>query len=179
MIPAIPGVQVSPTKEPIKVLALALQAEMWLPDTNLLLGLENYEIPETTGLYIALLYGAEEIIANNNYSGVDVNGNFQEIQSAVMLHNIDIDIMSFDSSARLQKEAVLWALQSVAAQNLMEQYGMRIAAISGTFVPVQTLEETKQLNRFRISVKVNAVHTNVKSAGYFDSLQPVKLTVQP
>jgi hypothetical protein len=129
------GKLVSPQMEPIKVLALAIQQEINIPDGNVMLGLENWKIPNDTGLYLSLIYGTEQVIANNNYSAVDANGNFQEVQSAVMLHAIDVDIMSFDSSARVQKQAVLWALQSVNAQNLMEKYQMRIARMPQSFVP--------------------------------------------
>jgi hypothetical protein len=173
------GKLVSPQMEPIKVLALAIQQEINIPDGNVMLGLENWKIPNDTGLYLSLIYGTEQVIANNNYSAVDANGNFQEVQSAVMLHAIDVDIMSFDSSARVQKQAVLWALQSVNAQNLMEKYQMRIARMPQSFVPVETMEATKQLNRFRLSVMVNAVHTNVKTADFFDALQPIIPVTQP
>jgi hypothetical protein len=175
----VPGTQVSPAVEPIKVLAMALQSELALADGQIMLGLENWKIPGNTGLYVAIFYGPEQIVGNNNYNATDADGNYYEVQSAIMLHQIEVDIMSFDSSARLQKEAVLWTIQSSAAQQLMEKYQMRLARMPGAFVPVQSLEETKQLNRFRLTIAVNAVHTNVKTTSYFDSLQPVALTVQP
>lgn len=158
---------------------MILQAEMSLPDGQIMLGWENFEIPKNTGIYIALSYGPEQVVGNNNYNSVDDDGNYSEIQDAIMLHTIEIDLMSFSAEARLRKEAVLWALNSYEAQQLMEQYQMRVAWISGAFVPVTSLEETKQLNRFRLTIMVNALHRNVKTTPFYDSLQTVELTENP
>lgn len=168
-----------PQAEPIKVLAMALQAEMGLSDGQIMLGLENWRIPENTGLYIALSYGVEQVVGSVNYNSVDEQGAYSEVQDVAMLHQIDVDVMSFDSSARLRKEEVLQALQSYAAQELMEQYQMRLASTPGSFAPVQTLEQTKQLNRFQITVAVNALHHKVKATPYYDSIQDVELVENP
>lgn len=166
-----------PAVEPIKVLGMVLQQEMGLSAGQIMLGLENWAIPKNTGLYVALLYGPDTTIGNTNYNSIDAQGGYTEVQSAIMLHSIDIQVMSFDSSARERKEAVLWAIQSYTAQQLMEQYQMRLAATPGSFIPVVTDEQTKQLNRFHITIAVNALHQNVKTTPYYDSLQPVKLVV--
>lgn len=170
---------VSPTVEPIKVLAKILQDEMGIPDGNIMLGLENWRIPETADLYIALLYGSDTVISNTNQNSLTETGDYSEVQSAVMLHQIDIDVMSFDSSARTRKEQVLWAIQSYNAEVAMEKYKMRLAMTPSVFVPVPSLEEAKQLNRFRISIMINALHENVKTTPYYDSLQPVELVENP
>lgn len=163
-----------PQVEPIKVIAQILKKEMGLSLGQIMLGLENWEIPENPGLYIALFYGAPQTVANNNQNGVDAQGNYVEVQSAVMLHEIEIDIMSFDPSARTRKEQVLWAIQSYYAQSLMAQYSMRLAKTPGSFIPVTSPEPSKQLNRFRLTIAVNALYQNIKTTPYYDSLQPVK-----
>lgn len=168
-----------PPIEPIKVLAMILQAEMGLADGSIMLGLENWAIPKEEGLYVSLLYGTEQVVGSNNFNGLNQLGAYTEIQDVAMLHQVDIDIMSFDSSARLRKEEVLQALQSFAAQEMMEKYQMRLAMTPGAFLPVQTMEETKQLNRFHITIAVNALHRKVKKTPYFDSIGPVGLVENP
>ena len=144
-----------------------------------MLGLENWLIPETNGLYVSLLYGPDTVIGNNNGNTLSSDGSFTEVQSTAMLHQIDIDVMSYDNSARLRKQDVLWAIQSSTAAELMEKYGMRLASTPGSFVPISSLEPTKQLNRFRLSVAINAIWVNVISSGYFDAIQKVDLVVDP
>ena len=159
----------APLLEPIKVVANILQAELALPVGQIMLGLENWPIPKNTGMYIALTYGPETTIANNNTNAVE-GGVFKEVQEAVMLHTIEIDVMSFDDSARVGKEKVLWALASYAAQEAMELYDMRIASTPASFLAIPSLEETKILNRFKTSFTVNALHRNVKIVPYYDTL---------
>lgn len=168
-----------PTIEPIKVIAVGLQYEMGLVPGQIMLGLENFLIPQTVGLYVALFYGAEQVISNTSQNGTNDNGDYQEIQSAVMLHSIEIDIMSFNEEARTRKEEVLWAITSYYMGQLMEEYQMRIASTPGSFIPIRSLEPAKQLNRFTTNFLMNAVHTNIKTTPYYDSLQPVRLVENP
>lgn len=168
-----------PAVEPIKVVAMAIQAEMGLAEGHIMLGLENWQIPSDPGLYVALFYGVEQVIGNNNYNGTDADGNYQEIQDVIMLHGIDINIMSFDSSARLRKEEVLQAIQSYNATQLMEKYQMRLARTPGSFIPVVDLEPAKQLNRFQIGIMVNAIHRKILSTPYYDSLAPLTIVEAP
>jgi hypothetical protein len=178
-LPAVPPAPPTPSIEPIKLLAQVIQTGMGLPSGQIMLGLENFLIPKNTGLYVALLYGPDEVVGNVNDNSVDSEGNYLEVQSTAMLHHVDVDVMSFDSSARLQKEQVLWAIKSYQAQQAMEKYQMRIASTPSAFLPIQTLEETKQLNRFRITVAVYALHSNTIQTPYYSQLQTVQLVENP
>lgn len=159
--------------EPVKVVGQILQAELGLSAGAIMLGLENWPIPLNAGLYIALLYGPDETIGNNNYNDVDSDGNFCEVQEVIKDHQIDIELMSFDASARVRQQEVLMALASSSAQALMERYSMRVNTQPTSFIPVPDLEETKQLNRFHGSFRVNALHRKVKVVSYYDTLQPI------
>lgn len=157
--------------EPIKVVGQALASELGLAAGNIMLGLENWVLPATPGLYIALFYGTDETLGNNCYNDTDADLNFYEVQEAVKVHHIDIEAMSFNGEARVRQQDILWALASSSAQALMEQYAMRINSSPTSFVAVPSLEETKILNRFRSSFTVNAIHRKVKVVSYYDSLQ--------
>ena len=167
-----------PLTEPIKVVAQILQDELDLKPGQIMLGFENWQISNETGLYIALMYGMEQIVGSSNNNSTDVNGNYQEVQSVSMLHQIEIDVMSFDDSARLQKEEVVMALSSFNAQQLMETNQMRVASIPASFITVTAPEPSKQLNRYRFSVSLYSLHQRVLTTPYFDSLQKVALVEQ-
>lgn len=168
-----------PAREPIKVLADILQSELGLKDGQVMLAYQNFEVPTNTGLYIALSYGVQQTVGNNNQNSVDLYGNYVEVQSYMALHEIEVDIMSFDNSARTRKEQVLWAVQSYNATSLMNKYSMKLAKTPGSFISVDSLEPAKQLNRFRITIAMYALHQNTKGSPYYDNLQPVKLTENP
>jgi len=157
--------------EPIKVLADAIQTGLSLPAGQVMLGLENYKIPATPSLYIALLYGPDTTIGNNRRYDKDVSGNFYQVQEAVKIHEIALDMMSFDASARVRQQEVLFAVTSDYAESLMEANAMRFGSEPSAFMPVPSIEETKELNRFRVTFTVNAIHRKVTAVSYYDSLQ--------
>lgn len=157
-----------PTMEPIKVLATILKSEMGIEDGQIMLGLENWEIPKTRGLYIALFYGPDKTVGQTNEFDPVSN---TEIQSAAMLHEIVLEVMSFNEEARVRKQEVILALNSIFSQNTVDANGMQINSLPQSFLPVPTLEETKQLNKFRISFCMNALYQKVKPADYYDKFK--------
>lgn len=157
-----------PMREPIKVLGDVLKSEMGIIDAQIMLGLENYRIPKTRGLYVALLYGIPHPIGSNNRTE-DIPGSMLEIQEVAMMHEIVIEAMSFNDEARLRKEEILQALGSIAAQNAMDLYGMKIYNLPVSFLPVPSLETTKQLNRFHLTFNMNALHVKTKVVPFYET----------
>lgn len=165
-----------PTREPIKVLADILVHEMDLQSGQIMLGLENWVIPKTEGLYVALFYGPETVVGQNNEFDSDSD---TEVQSVAMMHEIDLEVLSFNSEARTRKEEVLQALNSIFAQQELGAEFMKINEIPNSFIAVPTLEETKMLNRFRIEFHMNALHQKTKVADFYnDFKQPAVTTNQ-
>lgn len=170
----------SPTiaREPIKVIADVLQRELELQPNQVMLGYEKFNIPESNlGLYIDLVYLGGKVISNANYS-VDSGESMDEVQEALMLHTIQIDLLSFDASARVRKEEIAMALGSIYAQSQMDQHSMQISRQPTPFVDAASLEETKMLNRFTTTILVTALHRKVKAAPFFDSFPAALLTGQ-
>lgn len=168
-----------PPIEPIKVLAAAIQAELSLSANQILLGFENFPIPETLGLFVSLEYGVEQIVGASNQNDVNTQDEYEEVQTVSMLHQIEIDVLSYDSSARTRKEEVIMALSSYNAQQLMEVNQMRIASIPNSFITVTSPEPSKQLNRYRYTVSVYALHQKNLVTPYYDSISTVQLIENP
>ncbi len=72
-------------------------------------------------------------------------------------------MMSFDSTARTRKEEVYLALRSLFAQAQMEINNMQVARMPSAFVDASSLEESKMLNRFTMTIAVTAMITKEKS----------------
>lgn len=157
-------------REPIKVVADILQKEMSLPDGQIMLGYEKWNIPPTPGLYVVLVYIGGKAIGSTSYFTSEGNDPAKQLehQEVAMRHVVQIDLLSFDGSARARKEEVLMALRSFYSQGQQEKYAMSIARIPSEFVDASTLEETKILNRFTLTVPVTALHTKVKAADFYN-----------
>jgi hypothetical protein len=145
----------SGTREPIKVVADALQAGLGLAADAVVLAYEKNVIPAANGLYVSLDYvGPSKCVAN--VDEVDADGN--EIQSCTYSHLVQIDLLSYDASARRRKEEATMALHSVAARQLMEAATVSIARVPSGWVDASSLEPTQRLQRFIATVRVFAVH---------------------
>jgi hypothetical protein len=159
----------SPTtssKEPIKVVADILQAELELPDGQVMLGDEKWDIPAEMGLYLALRHVTPgRCVGVSNYFDPEQN---QEVQEVSMLHSVSIDLMSYDASARIRKEEVIMALGSMSAELAMVQNRVKIARQPSPFVDVSDVEPSGRLKRYTTTVMVNALHRKVKQADYID-----------
>lgn len=162
-----------PMREAIKVIADVLAGELGLisggPKSQIMLEYERFNIP-SKGLYIALQTVSGKAIGNNNYAtpnGPGPTAGMTETQQVAMLYQIQIDLMSFGPEARVRKEEVYMALRSLRAQALMEQWNMQIARMPAAFQNAASLEETKMLNRFTMTIAVSALLTKTQPVGAY------------
>jgi hypothetical protein len=159
-------------REPVLIIADLLQSELGLSDSAVMLSYEKINISTDPGLYIVLDYVSGKAIGNNNYFDSDA---IKEVQQVAMNHLIQIDLMSFDDSARTRKEEVIMALRSIAAQQAQDANAMQIARIPGEFINTASLENTKFLNRFTMTIVVKSIYTKTKTPQYYDTFSNVNL----
>ncbi len=163
-------------REPIKVVADILKHEMDLADGQIMLDYEKINILPDPGLYVAVSYLGGKAIGNNNYFDSD---SVKEIQEVAMQEIVQIDILSFDASARTRKEEVIMALRSVYSQNAQDANSMQIARIPGDFQNASSLEETKILNRFTMTITIKAIYRKEKDVEYYDKFSDANVIYNP
>lgn len=145
-------------REPIKVLADCLQNGLGLSDDAVVIAYEKNIIPKTNGLYISLDYiGPAKCIANVN----ELNAAGEEIQSNSYSQLVQMDLMSYDASARRRKEEATMSIASIYAIQQMELYSMSISRNPSPWVDTSSLEPTKRLNRFTSRAQIFSVHRRV------------------
>jgi hypothetical protein len=99
-----------------------------------------------------------------------------EKQDTVMLYEIQIDILSFDGSARTENVHVYQAMASFYAQQAMEANNMQIARMPSGFVDASSLEESKLLNRYTMNIGVTALISRTKAVEYYDQFPTPEVT---
>ncbi len=138
-------------------------------------------IPDARGLYVAVSYVSGKPIGNTNYS-VATDGGMREVQELLMLYEIQIDLMSYDDSARVLKELAYMGLLSVASQQIQERYNVQVARNPSPFQDVSMLEESGRLNRYTALIAVTQliVNTNDDVPYYSDFTRavPPQVTAQ-
>lgn len=160
-------------REIIKVLGDILKDQMSLRDDQIMLAYSKFNIPDKPDLYVALSHVSGKAIGNSSHFDTETN---HEHIDTTMHEIIQIDIMSFDASARTRKEEVIAAITSIFAEQQQDKYNFQIGRIPGEFINVSSLEETKFLNRFTISVAVTSVHTLDRFPDYYDQFPTPEVT---
>jgi hypothetical protein len=169
------------SREPVKAIADVLQEELGIDDSHIMLSYEKWNIPKDPGIYIDVRYVSGRPIGNNNYfSGNLLDTDPQdEIQQTVMFYQIQIDVLSFDSSARTRKEEVYMALKSMFAQNAMYSDNLQISRMPAAFADASSLEESKMLNRFTMTIGVTALLTKIKTAKWYETFPDPQIFYDP
>ncbi len=156
----------SESRETIKILGDIIKNQLQLEDSQIMLAFEKYDIPATPGIYVALSYVSEKAIANQSF--FDPVSNHEMIDTTI--HQlVQIDIMSFDSSARTRKTEVIAALASVFSEQMQEKYHFQIGRIPADMANAASLEETKILNRFTLNVALTALARLERWPDYYDT----------
>lgn len=165
------------TREPDKLIADILIAELDLSKKQVLLVNQKFDIPVTDKLFIAISYVGGQAIGNARYEGM-VGSKFTETQKITMHHLVQIDVMSFGSEARTRKEEVIMALRSVKSQQLQDTAGLQIARIPGAFQNTSELEENnRMLTRFTMTVGVTSLYIKKQEISYYDTFPNAKVHV--
>lgn len=159
-------------RELAKIVCDILQAEMDLDDAHCLLGDQKWDIPADKKLFVAVydqnvgVFGAANFLDADPASAT-VNS---EIQQSVALHDVRVELMSFDSEARVRKEEAGLALASIFAQQQAERYGLQIGRAAAA-VDASETEVTARLLKYVVHVNITTLHQKVKAPpapGFYD-----------
>ena len=165
-------------REPLKVVAQIIQEQLGLDVFHVIDATEKFDIPVDQGLFVVLFDEGPSIISRSNWFDPSTNS---EVQTHTMLHPIRIEICSFNHEARQRKEEVALALDSIYAQQLMEQYQCQVSSMTGKFQDASAAEPSSFLKRYSTVVNVMAIHGKVQPVDYFDKFNgaTVAQTVNP
>lgn len=156
------------SKEAILVVADIINEELSLENGQVVVYNQKYNIPNDDALHIIVGYTSSKVLANNNYPA-DATVDMDETQQVAMNHQIQIDIFSATSAARLACIEVLMALNSVYAQRQCEAYNMRISRIPTQFNDTSNIEASAILNRFTLTITVDALYSRTKTLSDYNT----------
>lgn len=145
---------------------IAVDAEnVWIQDQNKVIP------PDDNKLFIVVGMVDARPISNVNRAVPVDGGGMTEVQITTQLENIQIDLFSRDNKARVTRAEVQMAMQSIFAQQKMEEFDFKIFRIPASFVNSSEAEGTSQLNRFSIVIPCHVWYRKekaVSSTNYYD-----------
>ena len=160
------------SREVSKIVADILQEEMGLDKDHSILGDQKWDIPKDKKLFVVIFDQAAPPTGAANFMDTDQESKTfgKEIQQSNVIHDIRVEIMSYDADARLRKEEVGLALASFFAQQLSGKYGIQIGRAQSPINASDT-EVTGRMLRYVIHLNITALHVKIKdlpSADFFD-----------
>lgn len=151
-------------REPAKIVMDVIQQSLGLTSSQVVFSNQKLFIPTAGPLVVVRYLGPSKIISNVD-EWMDVGGVFTEVQSITMRHLLQIDIMSYDQTARVRKEEIAMAMNSLLSEAQQELYNMNIARNCAPFLDTSFLEETKRVTCFTTTIATVSVNQKSQPVG--------------
>lgn len=163
---------------PLDLLCDIIQKEMNLDQGQVYLWDQKINIPTDSRLYVAVGVLSCKPFSNNvrtkdSMSGLDAG------QYANFLSTVSIDILSRGPEARLRKEEVILALNSIYAQSQQEINSFYVAKLTTAFVNLSQIDGAAIPYQFNLSVNMQYCFTKTKAVPYYDQFLPASVTTEP
>lgn len=169
-------------RETIKLLAELIESQMDLKNGVVAIYNQQRRIPPTEGLFVDVAFlGQKTYGATTRAVNDPAEPDLVEVQTVSAAEVYQIDIFSADSSARLRKNDLIFALSGVAAQQLQEKWSCKISPVPNSFVDVSELEGAARLNRYALTITVIRAYSKARRSPTFVTFQnpPTAILVNP
>lgn len=158
-------------KLPEQIIIDIIKNQMGLSSSQCWIGFQNKLIPPSSGLWVVVNNVDSKVLSVTN-SPVTNGVGVSDLNQTVMRENIQIDILSRDTSAITRRAEILLALASTYSKQQQEDQEFSIFRIPSTFVNTSGAEGGSNINRFTIIVACHTWYRNQKvlqSPDYYDN----------
>lgn len=159
------------TRETIEIFCELISTEMSAPVNAVQIYNQKRRLPTTKGYFVDVAIVGEHVFASNSRAAPQfANPELEDLlstQTVNVQEMIQVDIFSYDDSARVRKYDLLFALSGDAAQRKAEQYAFKIARIPQSFVAASEVEASARLNRFSLTLLVLRAYERQKQIGSY------------
>jgi rRNA pseudouridine-1189 N-methylase Emg1 (Nep1/Mra1 family) len=155
-------------KEPIKSLRDIIMSEMGIENDRIVIYNQKWNLPNNFDIFISLGILTEKVFSNKTSHEDRGENGLYEVQTLNLMELISVDIFSADNTARMRKEEVVMAMSSTFSEQTQEKYSFKIGLIPSGFSNVSSVETSKALNRYNITIPVLSWRKKEKQIDYFD-----------
>lgn len=155
--------------EPIKVVAEIIRVSMSLELDQVVLYNQKFRIPSDERLYVAVgILGTKTFGATTRYEVDPVTGELKETQRVNRQELFSITAYSRSSAARTRNWEIPAALVSTFSEQQQEANSIKIAQVPTAMSDVSQQDGTARLNRYVLTIPVQAAYTKTQPTQYFD-----------
>lgn len=167
----------------IKIIAGLIQSELDLDADTVWLYNQKEKIPPVKTMFVNVGFlGSKVFAAANKYASEDdppTGAGLYQKQTVNMQEHYSVLVYSADSTARIRKHEIIWALIGDAAQQAMEKYSFKIGYVPKFFTDVSTVEGTSRLNSYSLAFNILCAYSRRRSTEFFDTFAAPKLVINP
>ncbi|MDE3073911.1 MAG: hypothetical protein KGJ86_00655 [Chloroflexota bacterium] len=159
--------------EPLEVVADILRHCLGLAKDQVVLYNQKFLIPPDDRMYASVgIIGVKTFGAATRFVVDPVSGELRESQSVNRLELLSVSLYSRSPAARQRNWEVAAALVSAYSQQRQEAHQLRIARFPTAMSDVSQVEGAARLNRYVLTIPVQASYTKVQPTEYFDAFPP-------
>jgi hypothetical protein len=162
--------------DPLLLFCDIIQNQLGLTSDRVYIWDQKIMQPTSSGLYVAVSVLSCKVFGNTN-SHVSVSGGINSGQSVNVLAQLQVDIISRDSSARTRKEEVVMALASDYAETQQEANSFFIGKLppGASFTNLSVPDGAAIPYRFAIGVALQYFATKTQAVNYMNTFAPVSI----
>lgn len=150
----------------LDILKIIIDKELSMPQGRVFAYNGSNDLPKDRELFIVLDYLERTPYANNSRFEATQNG-YKEIQTVNMAEDINISMISVNTSARDRLPEIQMALKSTYSAYIQEKYHIHISTINPS-TDKSFLEATSRLNRFDTEIRVIRAYEKINDIDYYD-----------
>ena len=161
---------------PLELVCDIIEKELGLPSGRTYIWDQKIMEPKDFGLYVIIRILSEKPFSNTrrlNADGTSVT------QSTNIKSTLQIDIKSRGTDARLRKEEVVMALNSIYSQQQQVANSFLIAPLVSQINTINTEDGTAIPYHFSFDCTIQYFKQKIKTIAYFDTFEPVSVLTNP
>lgn len=169
--------------DPLLLFCEVIQREMGLGADRVWIWDQKIFQPTDSGLYIPISILTCKVFGNSTKPAIiaGVPDWSQATQNVNMQATLDIDAISRGPAARVRKEEIILALNSIYSEQQQEGNSFYIGKLpaGSQFRNLSMIDGAAIPYRFKISVNIQYTVSKTKSIPYFDTFQDVSVATNP
>lgn len=170
------------TPSTVEILALLIAQQMGLKPGVVQIYNQKRRLPPVDGFFVDVaILGDRPFAVNTRMVNDPATADLVEEQTINQQESIQIDIFSYDQSARTEKLGIIFALTGVAAQQLQERFAFKMGNIPASFTDASEVEGNARLNRYALAFNLLRAYSRTSPAQTFTVFQnpPQQLLTNP
>ena len=154
--------------EILKVVADLIQTQLGLPADDVFLYNQKVDLPPEQRMFVNVAFVGSKVFGTSSRHASDPEFGLVQQQTMNAQETYQILCYSRDSTARLRKHEIVFALSGDAAEQAQAKYSFKIGYLPNNFLDVSKGEGASRLNRYALTFRVHLAYQKTQAVEYYN-----------